>query len=54
MYLAVLYSDDSLSVKYNPREFMELLEQYIERDGMKVSQAMSKIVADLKKLSQKA
>jgi hypothetical protein len=54
MYIAVLYSDDSLSVSYTPREFMELLEQYIEKDGMKVSQAMSKIMADLKKLSQQA
>ena len=54
MYLAVLYSDKTVSVEYTPREFMELLEQYIEKDGMKVSQAMSKIMADLKKLSQKA
>ena len=54
MYIAVLYSDDSVSAKYTPREFMELLEQYIEKDNMRVSRAMSKIISDLKKLSQKA
>lgn len=54
MYIAVLYSDKTINVSYTPREFMELLEQYIEKDGMKVSQAMSKIVLDIKKLSQKA
>lgn len=54
MYVAVLYSDKTISVSYTPREFMELLQDYIERDGMSVSQAMSKIISDLKKLSQKA
>ena len=54
MHIAVLYSDDTISVKMTPKEFKDLLQKYIEEKDMSVSRALSKIIDDLKKMTQRA
>lgn len=54
MHIAVLYEDERVAAKLTPKEFLELLQFYVEHKEMSVSRAMSKIIDDLKKKTQKA
>lgn len=54
MRIQIVYEDETVAVKLTPKEFADKLQQYVEIQDMSVSRAMSKIIDELKKMTQKA
>jgi len=54
MRIQIVYENEEVAVKLTPKEFLEQLQFLVEHQEMSVSRAMSKIIEDLKKMTQKA
>ena len=47
MYIAIIYEDQKIFVKYTPEEFVDSLEKYIGQ-GKTPREAVQQIIKDLK------
>lgn len=54
MHIQIVYENEEVAVKLTPKEFTDKLQQYVEFQEMSVSRAMSLIIDELKKMTQKA
>lgn len=53
MKIAILYENRNIYVELSPEAFQRQLEEYVERDGKSVVEAMKLIIKDLKQVAKR-